>query len=270
MVTRCLEAGISHPFGDAVWVSDSRELESACVARERVPREIPAIWWQVCTHTHGPRRDCLSWKHLQFLESSFFSPPFRDYTKPRQHCLTWFTSVIKKAIPQHKAWHYNQFAQHNGMPPLLLGLEAAGLGGSPSSKPPALESTLALSNTLQWPVHLQLFICCSTGFVDCLRVPYIKIHVSESREVYSAGLAFLGEILSSLYPWQERPFSRDFALIDRVEENLHIVSRGRLTSDAYQHFFVYSLQIQLWFLPVTQIHSGTSQSHLFIVATLSI
>lgn len=156
------------------------------------------------------------------------------------------------------------------MPPILLGLEAAGLGGSPCSKPPAVESTLALSNTLQRPVHLQLFIRCFTGFADCQSISFIRIHVTGSREVYSTVLTLLGEILSSLYPWQERLLSSDFALIDRVEENLHTVSRGRLTSDAYQHFFVYSLQIQLWFLPVTQIHSGILQSHLFIVATVTI
>lgn len=70
-----------------MWVSDRRELESTYVARESVPREIPAIGQQVCSHTYGPSRDRLSQKHLQLQESLSFSFFFRDYTKPRACCI---------------------------------------------------------------------------------------------------------------------------------------------------------------------------------------
>lgn len=39
MVIHSLKAGIPHPFGDAVWASDRRELESTCIARERSQRD---------------------------------------------------------------------------------------------------------------------------------------------------------------------------------------------------------------------------------------
>lgn len=96
--------------------------------------------------------------------------------------------------------------------------------------------------------------CHFRDFAGChQRVLHIQIQVTGNRNVYSPELTLHGEILSSLYPWQEWPFANHFALNEGVEENLHTVSRGRLTSYAYQYFFVCSLQIQLWFLPVTQI-----------------
>lgn len=90
-----------------------------------------------------------------------------------------------------------------------------------------------------------MFICHFADFADHQRVLYIQIQVTENKEVYAPELTLQGEILSSLYPWQEWPFSNNFALNEGVEENLHIVSRGRLTGYAYQYFFVCSLQIQL-------------------------
>lgn len=52
MVIRSPKAGISHPFGDAVWASDRRELESTCIAREHSQRDshsliagVPSYIW---------------------------------------------------------------------------------------------------------------------------------------------------------------------------------------------------------------------------------
>lgn len=139
----------------------------------------------------------------------------------------WFSSGIKKAIPWHEAWHYNQFAKHSGMPSPF---QAAGLGGSQRSKGTALEKILAvaLSNTLQRPIYCRSLSVTSLRLQTAKGSLYIKTQVTGSREVDSAELTVHGEILNRFYPWQESLFSNYFALNEDVDRNLHIVGQGKL------------------------------------------
>lgn len=82
MVRCCVQAGISHPFGEAVWVSDKQELESTCLARGSVPREIPAVWEQLCSHTHtAPAGPACPSSICSFRNCCHLGFSFRDYTK---------------------------------------------------------------------------------------------------------------------------------------------------------------------------------------------